>query len=164
MGERYTSSCRRVSRSELILNPKSKVAILITKMWETLGDRIALQYGGSEAHKKVTGQTVSKDGNTKNKKNKGKGTAEVLTSIRRYYSNTFTDRIKQDAMNLFLGMYQPQPIQCITALNEFHLEQKTYRELSTQQDNPKSKLKNEGKYSKANGERVQSRIWKALVD
>ena len=54
--ERYTSSCRRVSRSELILNPKSKVAILITKMWETLGDRIALQYGGSEAHKKVTGQ------------------------------------------------------------------------------------------------------------
>ena len=93
-------------------------------------------------------KTVSKDGNTKNKKNKGKGTAEVLTSIRRYYSNTFTDRIKQDAMNLFLGMYQPQPIQCITALNEFHLEQKTYRELSTQQEHPKSKLKNEGKYSK----------------
>ena len=72
----------------------------------------------------------------------------MLTSIRRYYSNTFTDRIKQDAMNLFLGMYQPQPIQCITALNEFHLEQKTYRELSTQQEHPKSKLKNEGKYLK----------------
>ena len=77
----------------------------------------------------------------------------MLTSIRRYYSNTFTDRIKQDAMNLFLGMYQPQPIQCITALNEFHLEQKTYRELSTQQDNPKSKLKNEGKYFKSERER-----------
>ena len=32
---------------------------------------------------------------------------ELLTSIRRYYSNTFTDRLKQDAMNLFLGYYVP---------------------------------------------------------
>lgn len=28
---------------------------------------------------------------------------ELLTSVRRYYSNAFTDRAKQDAMNLFLG-------------------------------------------------------------
>jgi hypothetical protein len=28
---------------------------------------------------------------------------ELLTSIRRYYSNAFTDRAKQDAINLFLG-------------------------------------------------------------
>lgn len=32
---------------------------------------------------------------------------ELLTSIRRYYSNAFTDRLKQDAMNLFLGYYLP---------------------------------------------------------
>lgn len=32
---------------------------------------------------------------------------ELLTSIRRYYSNAFTDRLKQDAMNLFLGYYIP---------------------------------------------------------
>lgn len=32
---------------------------------------------------------------------------ELLTSIRRYYSNAFTDRLKQDAMNLFLGYYVP---------------------------------------------------------
>ncbi len=32
---------------------------------------------------------------------------ELLTSVRRYYSNTFTDRAKQDAINLFLGYYIP---------------------------------------------------------
>ena len=32
---------------------------------------------------------------------------EFLTSIKRYYSNSFTDRVKQDAMNLFLGYFQP---------------------------------------------------------
>ena len=32
---------------------------------------------------------------------------ELLTSIRRYYSNAFTDRLKQDAMNLVLGYYVP---------------------------------------------------------
>lgn len=32
---------------------------------------------------------------------------ELLTSIRRYYSNSFTDRAKQDAINLFLGYYVP---------------------------------------------------------
>lgn len=32
---------------------------------------------------------------------------ELLTSIRRYYSNAFTDRLKQDAINIFLGNYAP---------------------------------------------------------
>jgi hypothetical protein len=60
-----------------------------------MGDRLALQYGGSEAHKKVSkGAGKTKQG-------------ELLTSIKRYYSNSFTDRVKQDAMNLFLGYFQP---------------------------------------------------------
>ena len=60
-----------------------------------MGDRLALQYGGSEAHKKVSkGAGKTKQG-------------EFLTSIKRYYSNSFTDRVKQDAMNLFLGYFQP---------------------------------------------------------
>jgi hypothetical protein len=63
-------------------------------MFSELGDRIALQYGGSEAHKKVSGSKASKNG-------------ELLTSIKRYYSNAFTDMVKQDAMNVFLGFYVP---------------------------------------------------------
>uniref|UniRef100_A0A0E0QDF5 SAC domain-containing protein n=1 Tax=Oryza rufipogon TaxID=4529 RepID=A0A0E0QDF5_ORYRU len=33
---------------------------------------------------------------------------EFLKSIRRYYSNAYTDGEKQDAINLFLGYFQPQ--------------------------------------------------------
>ena len=68
------------------------------EMYGELGDRVALQYGGSEAHKKgyggQGGVASSKSG-------------ELLTSIKRYYSNAFTDNLKQDAMNVFLGCYEP---------------------------------------------------------
>ena len=30
-----------------------------------------------------------------------------LLTRHRYYSNSFTDKIKQDAINLFLGMFKP---------------------------------------------------------
>jgi len=32
-----------------------------------------------------------------------------MTSIRRFYNNTYTDADKQDAINLFLGNYVPRP-------------------------------------------------------
>jgi len=34
---------------------------------------------------------------------------DKLTSLRRFYNNTYTDSEKQDAMNLFLGNYVPMP-------------------------------------------------------
>jgi hypothetical protein len=46
-------------------------------MYSELGDRIALQYGGSEAHKKMStsqGQAISSSKH-----------GELLTSIKRYY-------------------------------------------------------------------------------
>ena len=113
----------RQTTAGLVLTPKSKVAQIITQMWETLGDRIALQYGGSEAHKKVTGQPVLSEGKA-GKKNKRK-TAEVITSIRRYYSNSFTDRVKQDAMNLFLGKFQPLSIHQEIEELEFVMKSRT---------------------------------------
>ena len=81
------------------LEPSSQVVHVLMDMYSEIGDQIALQYGGSEAHKKVasTGPTTVQMGKHK----------EFLTSIRRYYSNTFTDRLKQDAMNLFLGNFIP---------------------------------------------------------
>ena len=71
-------------------------------MYVEIGDQIALQYGGSEAHKKVA--SAGATSNIPGQLGKHK---ELLTSIRRYYSNAFTDRLKQDAMNLFLGYYVP---------------------------------------------------------
>ena len=81
--------------------PRSKTGALVgplldefVSMFESLGDRIAQQYGGSQAHKK--GGVAP--------------TSELLTSIRRYYNNSFNDRPKQDAMNLFLGWFVPRSV------------------------------------------------------
>ena len=58
-----------------------------------------------------------------------KGSGELLTSIKRYYSNAFTDRVKQDAINLFLGHFVP--IQSKTSLweleSDYHLHNKLLR-------------------------------------
>jgi hypothetical protein len=88
-------------RSTPKLDPSSNIVRVLIDMYVDIGDSIALQYGGSEAHKKVSTERnesiVGPIGKHK----------ELLTSIRRYYSNAFTDRLKQDAMNLFLGYYLP---------------------------------------------------------
>jgi Phosphoinositide polyphosphatase (Sac family) len=64
-------------------------------MYGRMGDLISLQYGGSIAHKPNIGTKESKK-------------FEFLTSIKRYYSNTFMDQDRQNAINLFLGIYQPK--------------------------------------------------------
>ena len=75
-----------------------------------MGDHIALQYGGSEDHRKV--QVSSSASTTSSERSRHEPPrsfkhGELLTSIKRYYSNAFTDRVKQDAMNLFLGCFIP---------------------------------------------------------
>jgi hypothetical protein len=89
-------------RSSPKLDPSSIVVRMLIDMYVEIGDQIALQYGGSEAHKKVA--SAGANSNIPGQLGKHK---ELLTSIRRYYSNAFTDRLKQDAMNLFLGYYLP---------------------------------------------------------
>ncbi|CAB1096112.1 unnamed protein product [Ectocarpus sp. CCAP 1310/34] len=88
--------------NQVSLESGSQVALVFMELYSELGDNIALQYGGSEAHKKVSrGNGPGKQVGSMNKHR------ELLTSIRRYYSNAFTDRAKQDAINLFLGYYVP---------------------------------------------------------
>jgi len=43
---------------------------------------------------------------------------EILTTVRRYYNNAFTDRFKQDAMNLFLGKWLFIAVSCHDVLLE----------------------------------------------
>lgn len=54
---------------------------------------------------------------------------ELRTSIRRYYNNAFTDRAKQDAINLFLGYFIPNnnrtplwELETDFYLHNFHVE------------------------------------------
>ena len=123
-------------RSSPKLDPSSIIVRMLIDMYVEIGDQIALQYGGSEAHKKVASAT-SAASNVPGQLGKVRPCffffrpfgfnwfhaclcntllrvgfrptqhKELLTSIRRYYSNAFTDRLKQDAMNLFLGYYLP---------------------------------------------------------
>jgi hypothetical protein len=89
-------------RSSAKLDPSSTIIRVLIEMFVDCGDIISLQYGGSEAHKKVSAERTESSIPGPIGKHK-----ELLTSIRRYYSNAFTDRLKQDAMNLLLGYYIP---------------------------------------------------------
>ncbi|KAJ3265534.1 phosphatidylinositol-3,5-bisphosphate 5-phosphatase [Chytriomyces hyalinus] len=70
---------------------------LLNGMYQDHGDTIALQYGGS--HLVNTMETYRKIGHWTSH------SRDMIESIRRYYSNSFTDAEKQDAINLFLGNF-----------------------------------------------------------
>jgi hypothetical protein len=93
----------------VVIASSSPVLKCFVNMFSEMGDRLAIQYGGSEAHKRVaSGQAISTQG-------------ELLTSIKRYYSNAFTDRAKQDAINLFLGAFVPRDPEQTIALVLFSM-------------------------------------------
>lgn len=85
----------------IIVDPDSSMAGALMDMYQNMGDALALQYGGSAAH-----NTVFPERHGKWKA--ATQSQEFLKSIKRYYSNTYTDGEKQDAINLFLGYFQPQ--------------------------------------------------------
>ncbi|XP_039053164.1 phosphoinositide phosphatase SAC2-like isoform X2 [Hibiscus syriacus] len=70
-------------------------------VYETMGDTLALQYGGSAAHNKIFCQ----------RRGQWKATTqsqEFLRTLQRYYNNAYMDAEKQSAINLFLGNFQQQ--------------------------------------------------------
>ncbi|XP_038990418.1 phosphoinositide phosphatase SAC3-like [Phoenix dactylifera] len=82
--------------------------------YERMGDALALQYGGSTAHNKIF---CERRGQWK----AATQSQELLRSLQRYYSNMYIDAKKQDAINVFLGHFQPQ--QGKPALWELHPDQ-----------------------------------------
>ncbi|KAK4256235.1 hypothetical protein QN277_009128 [Acacia crassicarpa] len=83
------------------VDPDSSIAQALMDMYQSMGDALAQQYGGSAAHNTVFPERQGKWKATTQSR-------EFLKSIKRYYSNTYTDGEKQDAINLFLGYFQPQ--------------------------------------------------------
>ncbi|KAL8133203.1 phosphatidylinositol-3-phosphatase SAC1-like isoform X2 [Apium graveolens] len=79
----------------------SSIAAALMDMYQSMGDALAHQYGGSAAHNTVFTERQGKWKATTQSR-------EFLKSIKRYYSNAYTDGEKQDAINLFLGYFQPQ--------------------------------------------------------
>lgn len=83
------------------VDPDSSIAAALMDMYQSMGDALAQQYGGSAAHNTVFTERQGKWKATTQSR-------EFLKSIKRYYSNAYTDGEKQDAINLFLGYFKPQ--------------------------------------------------------
>ncbi|KAJ6816808.1 phosphoinositide phosphatase SAC2-like [Iris pallida] len=79
---------------------ESSLADELMCFYERMGDVLALQYGGSAAHKKIFSE---RRGQWK----AATQSQELLRTLQRYYSNAYMDAEKQDAINVFLGHFQP---------------------------------------------------------
>jgi phosphatidylinositol 3,5-bisphosphate 5-phosphatase len=75
------------------LSKKSDIVQLLTKMFEEMGDVIALQYSGSIAHKSANSKEKSKQ-------------YKIIVATKRHLANLMKDSKKQQAINLFLGIYK----------------------------------------------------------
>ncbi|MCD7454646.1 hypothetical protein HAX54_025539 [Datura stramonium] len=79
----------------------SPLADNLMKLYEEMGDILALQYGGSAAHNKIFSE---RRGQWK----AATQSQELFRTLQRYYSNAYMDAEKQDAINVFLGHFRPQ--------------------------------------------------------
>ncbi|XP_071716624.1 phosphoinositide phosphatase SAC2-like isoform X2 [Rutidosis leptorrhynchoides] len=84
-----------------VIELDSNLADDLMRIYERMGDTLALQYGGSAAHNKIFCQT-------RGQWKAATQSQEFFRTIQRYYSNAYMDAEKQDAINVFLGHYQPQ--------------------------------------------------------
>ncbi|XP_073975881.1 polyphosphoinositide phosphatase FIG4 [Rhodnius prolixus] len=73
---------------------------LLEVLYEDHGDTLALQYGGSQLVHRI--KTYRKTAPWTSQGN------DIMQTLSRYYSNTFSDSEKQHAMNLFLGLFIPR--------------------------------------------------------
>ncbi|KAI3864773.1 hypothetical protein MKX03_034985 [Papaver bracteatum] len=89
----------------LIGRPKigqdDRLATDLMDLYEMMGDILSLQYGGSRSHCKIFRLR-------KGQWKPAVHTQDMIRSIHRYGSNAFTDGEKQNAINIFLGYFQPQ--------------------------------------------------------
>ncbi|XP_074585854.1 phosphoinositide phosphatase SAC2-like isoform X2 [Curcuma longa] len=82
------------------VNLDSPLADDMMDLYERMGDTLSLQYGGSGAHNKIFSE---RRGQWK----AATQSQELLRTIQRYYNNAYMDAEKQNAINLFLGHFQP---------------------------------------------------------
>lgn len=73
---------------------------LLTEMYHDHGDTLALQYGGSNLVNTVETYRRINQWSSHSR--------DLIERIRRFYSNSFMDAQRQDAINVFLGNYQYQ--------------------------------------------------------
>ncbi|KAG7662137.1 FIG4 [[Candida] subhashii] len=83
------------------LDYDSDLINILTEMFHDHGDTIAVQYGGSNL--------VNTMDSYRRINQWSSHTRDMINSIKRMYSNSFVDRDRQEAINLFLGNYVYAP-------------------------------------------------------
>lgn len=73
---------------------------MLENLYEDHGDTLALQYGGSQLVHRI--KTYRKTAPWTSQGN------DIMNTLSRYYSNTFSDAEKQNTINLFLGLFIPK--------------------------------------------------------
>lgn len=79
----------------------SPLADELMGLYERMGDTLAHQYGGSAAHNKIFSER-------RGQWRAATQSQEFFRTLQRFYSNAYMDAEKQDAINVFLGHFQPQ--------------------------------------------------------
>lgn len=82
-----------------VLDFNSQVVIVLSELYDLMGDHLALQYAGSITHKKY--QLWG------SRPRMMKLSKELITSIHRHYNTAWRADDKQACLNLFLGIYRP---------------------------------------------------------
>ncbi|KAL9856771.1 Phosphoinositide phosphatase SAC5 [Arabidopsis thaliana] len=84
-----------------VVDLNNPLAIELMDAYQKMGNTLAMQYGGSEAHSKMF---CDLRGNW----NMVMRQRDIFTAVRRYYSNAYQDSDKQNAINVFLGHFRPR--------------------------------------------------------
>ncbi|XP_059046307.1 polyphosphoinositide phosphatase [Achroia grisella] len=87
--------------AEPVIEFDSDCVRLLEGLYEDHGDTLALQYGGSQLVHRI--KSYRKTAPWASHGN------DIMQTLSRYYSNTFSDAEKQNTMNLFLGLFIPDP-------------------------------------------------------
>ncbi|KAL8573583.1 hypothetical protein ACOMHN_047853 [Nucella lapillus] len=81
------------------LNFDTDCVKMLEELYEDHGDTLALQYGGSQLVHRIKGYRKIAPWTSHSR--------DIMQTLSRYYSNTFSDVEKQQAFNLFLGIFEP---------------------------------------------------------
>ncbi|XP_019090804.1 PREDICTED: phosphoinositide phosphatase SAC5 [Camelina sativa] len=84
-----------------VVDLNNPLAIELMEAYQNMGNTLALQYGGSEAHSKMF---CDLRGNW----NMVTRQRDIFTAMRRHYNNAYQDSDKQNAINVFLGHFRPR--------------------------------------------------------
>lgn len=97
------------------LDYESDLINILTEIFHDHGDTIAVQYGGSNL--------VNTMDSYRRINQWSSHTRDILNSIKRIYSNSFMDLIRQEAINLFLGnyIYDPSKPKLWELQNDYYL-------------------------------------------